>query len=425
MASYIFWNNRKKCWYGWYYPEGVASSTSKKQFSCKVHEKRKRAEAEIFYQNKIASLLEEKRKQKQIRYRLCDLSEKYLADRKAVGVQTNQIDEITSSFRLFAIKLGGNDYWLDEISSELADDFIKRGWNSKNGLWGKKEMVSILTMKKHLSNLKAAFSDAKRYKWICENPFEGIKLNKISYPKPEFLTEQEFNYLISKIDCSKPHLKRLHQICMIAFWTGLRLGEILNMETSDVTHIFDVDIFVHKKKGFTPKWNKERRVPVANIILRMLEAQANENKKSSNTAVKNSSYYFLNRKTGLPFAVNTISSDFKELVRIIFPHREGLHFHSLRHSFGVHHYENGVPLELIKEWMGHKSIRTTEKYTAMRSKVAIRKFNILTAEPKIKEEVATTDKEDLSTVLGLLSSAGKVEVDQILHYLTSQKRNAA
>jgi integrase len=37
-------------------------------------------------------------------------------------------------------------------------------------------------------------------------------------------------------------------------------------------------------------------------------------------------------------------------------------FHDLRHTFGTRMAAAGVPMRTLQEWMGHRSITTTQRY---------------------------------------------------------------
>jgi site-specific recombinase XerD len=413
MPDNIFWKKCKSCYYGYYYPKDAKSSKDKKQFSLGIHNKQHRSAAKEKYSQRLIEIWEAERKRNEKRYKLSELQHLYVEDRRDVGIQQEQIDEINSSFRLFARKIG--DLYLDEITSEMADSFIKKGWNTEK--WGKKQTVSIFTKRKHLSNLKAAFNHAK--KWKKENPFSEINLpRRGELPIPEFLTEAEFKFLLCKIDLATVPGQRLYRFCIIAFWSNLRLGEILQLEIKDIDHRQQA-IKIRRKSHFMPKWKIERDVPTRAEVQKILSEQLILKQSSFNSNVKNSSFYFCNEE-GKKWALNTVSSDFKELVVRVFPDRPGLHFHSLRHSYGVYNCEKGVPLELIKQWMGHKSLRTTEIYARMRPTIANQQFHLY--HNKSKEQHS---ESELSTLLSLLPTSSMEGVNKAIQQLLLSQRQAA
>jgi len=62
--------------------------------------------------------------------------------------------------------------------------------------------------------------------------------------------------------------------------------------------------------------------------------------------------------------------------------RKQAHVHTLRHSYATHLLEDGVPLQLIQEYLGHKSARTTTLYTHLTRELreaALQPINRLTA----------------------------------------------
>jgi len=70
--------------------------------------------------------------------------------------------------------------------------------------------------------------------------------------------------------------------------------------------------------------------------------------------------------SGGQYSAESIVKIIKHSAKLAGIHRR-VYPHILRHSFATHNLEQGVDIRYIQEWLGHESIRTTEKYTHVAS----------------------------------------------------------
>lgn len=146
----------------------------------------------------------------------------------------------------------------------------------------------------------------------------------------------------------------LKDIFTTAFYTGLRLGELINMRWSWIE--FDENqITVKCSNEFITKSKKERIVPMCNKVKTLLKYRSNNSKPLPNEVV----FY---RIRGRKLHQETISKQFKLAVRKS-NLNEKIHFHSLRHSFASLLAQRGVSLYIIKELLGHEDLATTQIYS--------------------------------------------------------------
>jgi integrase len=130
--------------------------------------------------------------------------------------------------------------------------------------------------------------------------------------------------------------------------TGLRRGELLNLRWDD----FDdrnSTIAVQSSEEYHVKGGKMRTIslhPQACQILNRLHKSADS--------------IFCSAE-GKPYSGGYVQKKLKKYLRAAgLP--ECFHWHSLRHTFGTWAANSGVPPHIIKETMGHSSIKVTEMY---------------------------------------------------------------
>ncbi len=216
-----------------------------------------------------------------------------------------------------------------------------------------------VSINRKISSLRAFYKYALREGWIKNNPAEAVQAPKMEKYMPTFLSVDE-TFALLEASGSNNTAAGLRDRAMLELFysSGLRLGELAGLNKEDVN--FNGALVKLRGKG-----KKERIVPVGAQALaaidRYLSATANVRKEfltdSSGGAL------FLNsrgkRITTRSIARIVDAATIKSGIgRKISPH-------ALRHSFATHLLSAGADLRSIQEMLGHESLSTTQKYTAV------------------------------------------------------------
>jgi site-specific recombinase XerD len=166
----------------------------------------------------------------------------------------------------------------------------------------------------------------------------------------DFLTEGEMKRLLDGAKGSR-YGARDHLILLMAYRHGLRVSELIDLRLKDL----DLDtsrLYVRRKKG-----SLSTHQPIEGDELRALRAWLRERSLRPDAR---SPYLFLSERG--PFtrqAVNYIVSQAGERARLPF----SVHPHMLRHSTGFYLANKGFDTRLIQDYLGHRNIAHTVKYT--------------------------------------------------------------
>jgi integrase/recombinase XerC len=181
----------------------------------------------------------------------------------------------------------------------------------------------------------------------------GLKGPKQLPGLPRALAFEDVNRLLEEgLNGSKKGL-RDSLILELLYGSGLRVSEVTALDWGDV----DIPERWLRVSG---KGSKERLVPFSKSAQTLLERWMSEEAEKG----------FLTEKDFPVFPAGKIKADRltdRTIHRLVVGAARkvgltGVTPHTLRHSFATHMLENGAPLRVIQELMGHDSLVTTQRY---------------------------------------------------------------
>ncbi len=211
------------------------------------------------------------------------------------------------------------------------------------------------TIHRKISTLQSFYKFLQQNGIIIDNPTESVILPKKVKSKPKYINEQQLDQLFGHIEFGDDYKGiRDRLILDVLYSTGMRKGELINLEISDI--YFNQLVISVLGKG-----SKERLIPInwtlANSIKEYLIIR-NKNFNIENT--KNDSLFLTQKgKTLYPKAVYNIVNKYLSQVTTA----ENKNPHALRHSFATHLLANGADLKAIQDLLGHSSLAATQMYT--------------------------------------------------------------
>ena len=178
----------------------------------------------------------------------------------------------------------------------------------------------------------------KAIEWgkVHDNPVRKVRFFPENKRHLRYFTKEEIKALYNA--CAE-HLK---PIIIVALNTGMRKGEILNLKWEDIDFRQKIIYLLETKN------NEKREIPMNQVVFDTLLKVRKP---------PNSPYVFYN-KDGKPF--DDVKTAFWRALK-----RAGIknfRFHDLRHTFASHLVMAGVDLNTVKELLGHKDIKMTQRY---------------------------------------------------------------
>lgn len=214
---------------------------------------------------------------------------------------------------------------------------------------------SSATVNRYMASLSGCLSYAcRQLRWIDDNPcFNLIKLKEAS-GRDRVLTQQEVHRLFKT--CRESRNDYLFCIVLLAFTTGMRQGEILNLTWNDV----DLENrLAHLKET---KNGTARSVPLGEGVIDEL----NKLSKIRNPA---KSLIFASKTAFGKIDINKAWNEALKRANI-----EEFVFHGIRHHYATFMARQGASNLQIKTALGHKTLQMLERYSHLEAQ-STRKFS--------------------------------------------------
>lgn len=230
--------------------------------------------------------------------------------------------------------------------------------------------ISTSNIKKSHKLLRQFFEYTEREGYILKNPCSNVALPKNNKSTETIINERKTKFQYFNENEIEELLKifkdtRYYNIILFALGTGMRKGEILGLQWSDIDfenkeiHVLHnlshvANISENGQKNYstvlqTPKsTNSIRVIPMSNKIFNLL-----------NSLPFKSDYVFCNDK-GSHFDIKWTEKFWHNKLKNT--NMKDKRFHDLRHTFATMLLLNGANLIQIKELLGHSSVKITEMY---------------------------------------------------------------
>jgi len=262
---------------------------------------------------------------------------------------------------------------LSQIRPAIIEEYQRFRLAEHTGNGGRR--VTKRTVNIEVGSLKTFLNQAVRWDMLSANPLGVVEYLKEDDSKAiRALTEDEVRAILENAN------GWFRPVLVTAVLSGLREGEVINLEWSDVG--FDAGVIrIGRKPGWLPKSSgrriRERDVAISGELVEFLRQH-----KENNTGQKDNWVFHGSDggqlKPGLRKVLMRLTR------RLGFP--EVTQFHALRHTYATHLIKACKDLAVAQAQLGHADIRTTMRYSDVSADRKRKAVEMLTYRPRQDEK---------------------------------------
>ncbi len=273
------------------------------------------------------------------------------------GLSENTLSAYRNDLSGFALWLEKNKQNLKQADTSAIQSFLAFNYQNQK----KRQSVARL-----LSTLRRFYFYLRRENYVSADPTQLLESPKGEHTLPLSLNEQQIEDLLLAPDITDDLGLRDRAMLELLYATGLRVSELINLQTSQVS----MQQGVLRVIG---KGNKERLVPVGEHALQWLARYYQQSrpfllsKKSAKLSKSNYDHSLCSEifvtKRGKAMTRQAFWYMVKRYALIASINTGQLSPHTLRHAFATHLLNHGADLRVVQMLLGHSDISTTQIYT--------------------------------------------------------------
>lgn len=279
-----------------------------------------------------------------------ELIDKYL---RYLRIERNSSEHTVTSYRndlyqllSFVSNYTGNPE--SELDVSLIDRLIIRLWLGELT----EEGMARNTIARKVASIRSFFKYCYKRGHIDKNPAHLLIIPKKETRLPKTVSLKEIEEMMDLADNDDPKTVQERAILELFYATGIRLSELTQLDLNDVE-------LERKQVTVFGKGAKQRVVPLGEKALKALEHHMTCRKTLLSESGEKSLFLTANGERIYPRMVQRIIR--KYLLKVSEVTQKSPH--TLRHSFATHMLDAGADIRLIKEFLGHSNLASTQVYT--------------------------------------------------------------
>ena len=212
------------------------------------------------------------------------------------------------------------------------------------------EGLNPTSINRKIASLRSFYNFLRKRKQIAQDPTKQLSALKTKKKLPAFVEEKSMEMLFDVVEFSDDFEGFRDKIILeLLYGTGIRLSELVGLETSDLD-LSGKTIRVFGKRS------KERMIPISGSLATLLA-----NYLSQRAPEENTKCLILTDKGKAAYPVFIQRTVKKYLSAVTTLSQKSPHV--LRHTYATHLLNRGADLNAIKELLGHANLAATQIYT--------------------------------------------------------------